>query len=125
MIQRTEKMAEAWVDLECRFSIVGKEAVQPGLYTARSLSQDNTKNAMVSIPISTEEATETANFKTSARQYSDIVNVHKVECSVSAALKIFYRTKDVLGNLFKLTIWVKVTKESFWIYVKNSMTCFI
>jgi len=63
LIQRTEKMAEVWVDLKYRFSIVGKEAVQPGLYTARSLSQDNTKYVMVSIPISTEEVTETANVR--------------------------------------------------------------
>jgi hypothetical protein len=53
---------------------------------------------MVSIPNLTEDATETANFKAPTRQCSDKVNVHKVECSVSAALKIFYHTKDVLGN---------------------------
>jgi hypothetical protein len=33
--QRTEEIAEAWVDLEYGFGIVGKEEIQPGMYTAR------------------------------------------------------------------------------------------
>lgn len=121
---RTEEIAGAWVDLY-GFGIVGKEAIQPGMYRDRSMSQYNTNKVMVSILISTEEDTEVTNFKASARQCSDKANVHKVECSVSVALKIFYHTKDVLGNSFKLTTWLKATKESFWIYVKNSMTSFI
>jgi hypothetical protein len=51
---RTEEIVEAWVDLEYGFGIVGKEAVQPGMYRDRSMSQDNTIKIMVSILISTE-----------------------------------------------------------------------
>lgn len=47
------------------------------------MSKDNTNKAMVSILISTEEATEITNFTASDRQWSDNVYAHKVECSVS------------------------------------------
>jgi hypothetical protein len=110
---RTEEIAEAWVDLQYGYGIVGKGKMQLGMYSARSMSQDNTNKAVVSILTSNEEATETANFKACARQCSDKVNVHTVECSVSAALEIFYHTKDELGNSFELTTWLKATEESF------------
>jgi len=83
------------------------------MYRARSVSQDNTNKAMVSIPNSTEEATEIANFKASARQYTDKASVNKFECSVSVTLTIFYHTKDELRNSFELTTWLIATHESF------------
>lgn len=54
-------------------SIVGKENMQLGMYRARSMSQDNTNKAMVSILIATLDATEIANFKACARQGNDKV----------------------------------------------------
>jgi len=65
---RTDEIAEAWVDLEYGFGIVGKEAFQTGMYSARSVSEDNANKVMVSILISTVEATEITNFKAFARQ---------------------------------------------------------
>jgi hypothetical protein len=72
---RTEDIAEAWVDLQNGSGIVGKEEIQPVMYTARSLSENNTDKAMVSILISTEEATEITNFTASARQWSQCTQV--------------------------------------------------
>jgi hypothetical protein len=83
---RTKEIANVWVVLEYGFGIVGKEAVQPDMYRARAMSHGNTNTVKVSILMSTEEDTEITHFKASARQRSDKVNVHKVECSVSLAL---------------------------------------
>ena len=60
---RTEEIAESWVDLQYGYGIVGKEKMQLGTYRARSMSQDNANEAMVSILISTEVVTKIANFK--------------------------------------------------------------
>jgi hypothetical protein len=65
---RTEEIEEAWVDLEYGFGIFVNETIQPGMYGARSVSQDNTNKVMVSVLISNEEDTQITNFKATARQ---------------------------------------------------------
>lgn len=72
---RTEDIAEAWIHLQNGSDIVGKEEIQPNIYTARSLSENNTNKIMVSILISTEEATEIINCTASARQWSQCTQV--------------------------------------------------